>query len=163
MFGLSSWVFYLFFSQVAIGLYAVMHEAVVLDSGVHCVRCQLRDFRVLNSTQKKNTRIYSRTENLCHSARLVPYHHTEKLKGRGTEGRHPTISELDQVCSSCSQRYRKLRGYHRMVAAASVGTVLANNRKSVSCSLFVWELLVYAVVDVDLFLYETIRNQWHRS
>jgi len=45
-----------------------------------------------------------------------------------------------------------------MVAAASVGTVLANNRKSVSCSLFVWELLVYAVVDVDLFLYETIRN-----
>ena len=124
-----------------------------------------------NSTQKKGPRIYSRTENLCHSARLVPYHHTEELKGRGTEGRHPTISELDQV--SISWLYPSLvsaplnspsaianifGGIIIYAAAASAGTVLAHNRKSVSCSLFLWELLVYALVDVELFLYEIIRN-----
>jgi hypothetical protein len=71
--------------------------------GLWCALCEVsvEGFPGPQLQKKKVPRIYSRTENLCHSARPVPYHHTEELNGRGTEGgRHPTISELDQVSSS---------------------------------------------------------------
>jgi hypothetical protein len=54
-----------------------MHEAVVLDSGVHCVRCQLRDFRVLSSKKKKSLG-YIAEQKI--SATLPGLYHTITLK-----------------------------------------------------------------------------------
>lgn len=96
--------FYIFFSQVAGETYAVMHEAVVLDSGVHCVRCQLRDLRILNSTKNKNPQDIQWKRNslagLYRTIRLKNWTRHERRREGLKEGVIPPTSELNLVSNS---------------------------------------------------------------
>lgn len=152
-----------------------MHGVVVLDSGVHCVRCQLRDLRGLTSSPppKKipsTSSIYIEyiVEALCQDWR------TERGEGPKEE-RHRSTLELNLVSYSSihdssplsslfpTARFlikflQNIKIISSLVVATAAVVVQSHNRKFVSPSLFPAEAVrprKYAIEKQSLGFYDS--------